>query len=66
MSPLVMILFLQYEYRTTIAHQYSTGDSTVQYNRALRAGAVPVFTSRRVLKRGVRGGFPPWLGRGGV
>ena len=22
--------------------------------------------TRRVLKRGVRGGFPPWLGRGGV
>ena len=64
MSPLVMILFLLYSTstRTTIAHQYELQYcTTVQYNRA---GGVPVFT-RRVLKRGVRGGFPPWLGRGG-
>ena len=64
MSPLVMILFLLYSTstRTTIAHQYELQYcTTVQYNRA---GGVPVFTWR-VLKRGVRGGFPPWLGRGG-
>ena len=61
-----MILFLLYSTststRTTIAHQYELQYcTTVQYNRA---GGVSVFT-RRVLKRGVRGGFPPWLGRGG-
>ena len=66
MSPLVMILIfvstVRVQYCTTIAHQYELQYSTVlQYNRA---DGVPVFT-RRVLKRGVRGGFPPWLGRGG-
>ena len=62
-----MILFLLYSTstRTTIAHQYELQYcTTVQYEYN-RAGGVSVFT-RRVLKRGVRGGFPPWLGRGGV
>ena len=61
-----MILFLLYSTSTTIAHQYEQGTSYSTYCTSVhRAGGVPVFT-RRVLKRGVRGGFPPWLGRGGV